>query len=261
MKVAMGGARGSLPVSGAEMVRYGGDTFAFLAESADGAQVLVDAGSGVRNLLGRLRPGATLAFTHTHLDHLAGLPLLAEAWPAAMIFPRGDLPAVLKRVFSPPVWPVDLPPVDCPAAKPPLTVGGLRLSWLPVAHPDGGWSYRIDEPATGAAAVVATDIEWPAMSAAEQEAFVRHAAGADLLVFDAHYRPEEYEAHRGWGHSTWEHAVDALERSGARRLWLVHHAPDRTDGELDAIAAAAAERNPAARMPAADAMEKALRES
>lgn len=260
MRVAMGGSRGSLPVSGADQVRYGGATFALLAEGTDGAQVLVDAGSGVRHLLGRLRPGATLFFTHTHLDHLAGLPLLAGAWPAAMVFPRGDLATVLKRVYSPPVWPVELPPAAFPEAVSPMGVGGLRLGWLPVSHPDGGWSVRIDEASTGASVTVATDTEWGAMSEAEREAFAQHAHQTDLLVFDAQYRPEEYEAHRGWGHSTWEQAIEAARRAEARKLWLVHHAPERTDGDLDALAAQATARWAGAVVPDVQAMTENLHE-
>ncbi len=260
MKVAMGGARGSLPVSGADKVRYGGDTFALLAEGRDGTQVLVDAGSGLRNLLGRLRPGGMLVFTHTHLDHLVGLPMLEKTWPGAMVSPRGDLADVLSRVFSPPVWPVELPAMEFPAPVQPLAVGGLRVSWQAVAHPDGCVAYRIDEPETGAALVVATDIEWPAMGAPDQEAFVGFARDADLLVFDAHFRPEEYAGHRGWGHSTWEQAVEAARRCGAAHLWLMHHAPNRTDAELDAISSDAAVQFPGAVVPMVDAMMENLHE-
>ena len=128
MKVFLGGARGSFPVSGADKIRYGGDTFALLAESRDGDQALIDAGSGVRNLLGRLRPGGTLFFTHVHLDHLIGLPTLAEAWPKQLVYPHGGLRPALERVFSPPVWPVKLPAAEYPVPPAPLDVGGLRIS-------------------------------------------------------------------------------------------------------------------------------------
>ncbi len=237
MKVMLGGARGSAPVSGADQVRHGGDTFSLLAEGTDGTQVLVDAGSGVRHFQKHLKPGGTLFFTHTHLDHLVGLPWLQGAWPARMILPRGDLETVLARVFSPPVWPVKLPAADCTVPTPPVAAGGLRVSWMPVAHPDGCVAYRIDEPATGAGVVVATDIEWPAMTLRAQDAFAAFARGTDLLVFDAQFRPEEYAGHRGWGHSAWTDAVEAARRCGTRKLWLIHHAPERTDTELEAMAA------------------------
>lgn len=261
MKVFLGGARGSWPVSGADQVKYGGETFALLAEGRDGAQVIVDAGSGLRNLLGRLRPGATLFFTHTHLDHLIGLPMLAgEAWPRKLASPRGGLPDILARVFSPPVWPVALPKADYAVPGEPLTLGALRLEWMEVAHPDGCLACRVDEPATGAAVVVATDIEWPAMTPDAQESFADFARAADLLVFDAHFTPEEYAGHTGWGHSTWADAIDAARRCGAKKLWLMHHAPERTDAELDDMAAAAAAAFAGATFPTVEHRAETLNE-
>lgn len=249
MNIWLGGARGSLTVSGPEYARYGGDTFAVLVEGQDGAQLLVDAGSGVRRLLPRLRAGYSLFFTHTHLDHLLGLPLLESCWPRQLVLPRGDLPATLARVFSPPVWPVELPAAATAVPPMPAAVGGLVIGWHEVAHPDGCVAYRVDEPATGERVVVATDCEWAAMTPAAQESLVEFAQGAGLLVFDAHYLPEEYPAHRGWGHGTWADAVTVAQRCAARQLWLIHHKPKRTDAELTALAAAAAAIFPGAQVP------------
>lgn len=260
MKVFLGGARGSYTMSGADQMRHGGETFSLLAEGRDGEQVLIDAGTGVWRLKERLRPGGTVFFTHTHLDHLSGIPMLQEIWPQRMILPRGDLETVIAKVFSPPVWPVKMPPADYTVPAAPVEIGGLRVSWQAVAHPDGCVAYRIDEPATGAGLVVATDAEWPLMTPEAQAAFAEFARGADLLVFDAQYRPDEYPAHRGWGHSTWMDAVDAARRCGAARLWLMHHAPGRTDDELDAMAAEAAARFDGAVFPTASTMTEALHE-
>ncbi|HOU20781.1 MAG: MBL fold metallo-hydrolase [Kiritimatiellae bacterium] len=262
MKVFLGGARGSFPVSSPDKVRYGGDTFSLLVEGRDGTQVLIDAGSGTRRLRRRLQAGGTLFFTHTHLDHLIGLPALTKAWPQRMILPRGDLEQILARVFSPPVWPVKMPPAECPVPSAPVIVGSLQVAWQPVAHPDGCVAYRVDEPATGASLVVATDVEWPEMTPRARDEFCRFARGTDLLVFDAHYLPEEYALHRGWGHSTWTDAVTAAQDCGTHKLWLMHHAPGRKDAEIDALGAAAT----AAFMqgivcPAADGMTAELREN
>jgi ribonuclease BN (tRNA processing enzyme) len=260
MKVFLGGARGSFPTSGADKLRYGGDTFSLLVEDRAGGQVLIDAGSGVRRLRGRLRPGGTLFFTHTHLDHLVGLPMLAKVWPQRMILPRGGLEEVLARVFSPPVWPVKLTAADYPVPAAPMEVSGLRVSWQPLAHPDGCVAYRVDEPATGASVVVATDVEWPMMTPRAQDAFALFAHGVDLLVFDAQYLPAEYAAHKGWGHSTWMDAVDAARRCGAQKLWLMHHAPGRTDTDLDAMAAEAAVMFKGAVFPTVETMMETLHE-
>lgn len=235
MKVFLGGARGSFPVSGEDTLKFGGETFALLIEGEDGTQLLVDAGSGVQRMRERLRPGATLLFTHTHLDHLIGLPALTECWPAVMVSPRSGLADVLERVFSPPVWPVRLPAAEFVTPSEPFAAGGLRVSWREVAHPDGCVAYRVDEAAGGASVVVATDIEWQAMPAEEQAGFVEFARGAGLVVFDGQFAPEEYGERRGWGHSTWGDAVEVGGRCGAGRVWVVHHAPGRGDGELEGM--------------------------
>ena len=235
-------------------MRYGGDTFSLLVEGRDGAQLLIDAGSGARRLRSRWKADGTLFFTHTHLDHLLGLPALTKVWPRRMILPRGDLEQVLARVFAPPAWPVKLPPADYAVPSAPVSVGGLRVAWQPVAHPDGCVAYRVDEPATGAGLVVATDVEWPMMTARAREQFGQFARGADLLVFDAHYLPEEYDMHEGWGHSAWTDAVAAAKCCGARQLWLMHHAPGRKDAEIDALGAAAAAAFQGVVVPAAEAM-------
>ena len=93
-----------------------------------------------------------------------------------------------------------------------------------------------------------------------QDAFALFARGTDLLAFDAQYRPEEYAAHKGWGHSAWTDAAEAARRCGARKLWLMHHAPGRTDAELDAMAAKASAMFKEAVFPTVETMTEILHE-
>ena len=94
----------------------------------------------------------------------------------------------------------------------------------------------------------------------DREGFAFSVEGKNLLVFDAHFRPEEYAAHAGWGHSTWADGVDAARRAGAKKLWLMHHAPARTDAEIDAMAAAAAAAFAGAVFPTVETMTETLHE-
>ena len=221
MKIRVGGWHGSMPV-GVE----GGGTIALLAEGAQGEQVVLDAGSGLLELWPAIRPGAVLAMTHFHLDHLLGLPLLAPKRLVCILSAREDAREILERVFAPPVWPVD--PVGCPCETWRGGVfghGGLAVSFHPVAHPDGCHAIRVDEAATGESVVLATDMEWGAMGAAEREAFSEFARGVGRLYFDCHFLPEEIAAHRGWGHSTWEEALEAAKLCDAREVEPIHFAP------------------------------------
>ena len=236
MKTTPAGLRGSFPVPAADPVS--GATVSLLVESADGSsQIILDAGTGIRNILPRLRPGALLALTHFHLDHLLGLPLLAPRALSAILSARPDAREILSRIYSPPVWPVPAfnAPFALAAPGMPYSHGSLTVAFHPVAHPDGCHAIRIDEPSTGESFVLATDIEWSLMSPDARAAFAAFARDADDLWFDCHFLPSELPAHRTWGHSSWEEALDAARLSRARRVHPLHFAPGRTDGDADAI--------------------------
>ena len=73
---------------------------------------------------------------------------------------------------------------------------------------------------------------------AEHDRILREfAKDADLLLYDTHFAPEEYDAHRGWGHSTWAEGVKVATDAGAKRLAMFHHHPDREDDAVEALAA------------------------
>lgn len=220
MNILIGGWHGSMPVD-----REGGGTIALLVEGAQGDQVILDAGSGLLELLPAIRPGAVLAMSHFHLDHLIGLPVLAPKRLECILSARDDAGEILARVFSPPVWPVN--PVACPCKRweGAFAHSGLAVSFHPVAHPDGCHAIRVEERATGEVLVLATDTEWGKMTPAERESFAAFARGADYLYFDCAFLPEEIASHRGWGHSTWQEAVEAARLCGARSLHPVHFAP------------------------------------
>lgn len=232
MKTTPGGLRGSFPVPTTDPVS--GATISLLVESADGSsQILLDAGTGVLNLLPRLRPGALLALTHFHLDHLLGLPLLVPSGLSGILTARPDAATILSRIYSPPVWPVPAfnAPFALAAPGTPHVHGALTVSFHPVAHPDGCHAIRIDEPATGESLVLATDIEWSLMPPAARAAFAGFAHGATDLWFDCHFFPSELPSHRGWGHSSWEEAVDAARLASAKSVHPLHYSPRATEAE------------------------------
>lgn len=257
MKLIIGGCRGTAPVAQPDFMRYGGETTSFLIEGAAGERVLIDAGTGVRSLGQRLeRSGGAssllLLFTHYHLDHVAGLPSLgliySPQWHIEVASPRrgGHLVGeVIPRVLHKPFWPLQVEHLKSriqfttlrgQASLRPRELGGLRLSWCEVHHPDGCTAYRFDEPATGASCVIATDMEWGLSSAEERAALLRlcrEPSPAALLVMDGQYDDAEYGNFRGWGHSTWQEVQAVAREAGVRRALVTHHAPARNDDEME----------------------------
>lgn len=259
MKITLGGVRGSCPVAQPGYMKYGGETSAFLIEGAAGERILIDAGTGARNLGRHLMetPGmksAWLFMTHYHLDHVVGLPMLpmfySEGWDMTMAAPDHDgihIREIMKRLLDRPFWPMqfedlrgrnDYEMLEGPCSTKPFRCGSIEVSWCPVNHPGGCTAYRFDEPSTGASVVIATDIEWAASSKEEKRMLIdmlRQRGGTDLLLMDGQYDEEAIASYKGWGHSSWKHAVEVATEGKARKLLVIHHDPAADDDKLDQI--------------------------
>ncbi|MDW8470055.1 MAG: MBL fold metallo-hydrolase [Burkholderiales bacterium] len=252
------GVRGSIACAGPQTARYGGNTAAL--EVRCGARLLVfDAGTGIRYLGNALeaarhaRLEADLFLSHTHFDHICGLPFFKpffspqnrfRLW-AGHLGGRMTLRQVLAEFMMSPLFPV--PPevfraeIDYRdfAAGETLELGdGIRLRTAPLNHPDGATGYRVEYG--GRALCYVTDTEH--VPGAPDRNVLGLIAGADLVIYDCTYTDEEYAQGEvvGWGHSTWQEAVRLCRAAGARRLAIFHHEPDRSDEALDAIGAQAA---------------------
>ena len=109
-----------------------------------------------------------------------------------------------------------------------------RSRWRKLNHPDPVYGYRLEHG--GQSIVYATDTEH---FACVDPTLKKLAAGADILIYDAQYTPEEYPAKVGWGHSTWHAGAELARAAGVPQLVLFHHDPSRTDAQLAALEAAA----------------------
>lgn len=247
------GVRGSIASPGPDTARYGGNTPCIEVRCGD-ALLILDAGTGIRPLGETLaRAGAAdidLLLTHSHLDHICGLPFFAPAFDcrssvriwAGHLGPDRTIRSVLQCMMASPLFPVpveifradcsfrDFAGGDTLQPKPGVTVRTSRLN-----HPDGATGYRVEF--AGRSLCYITDTEHPAEG--RDAAVVNLARGADLLVYDSTYTDDEYPAHVGWGHSTWQEGLRVAEAAGVGRAVIFHHDPKRTDDDLDAIAAAA----------------------
>jgi len=130
----------------------------------------------------------------------------------------------------PPYFPVDLGELAAARnfndiGKDPLKIGSLTIHTFPMNHPQGASGYRIESPQ--GVVVYASDLEH---GNSKLDSTLRdYATGADVLIFDAMYTPEEYEKHKGWGHSTWLEGTRVAQDAGAGQLVLFHHEPWHTD--------------------------------
>ena len=253
MRVKFWGVRGSTPTPQAENMRYGGNTSC--VEVRVGEQLYVfDCGTGFRVLGQQLRDefgekklplSAHVFVSHFHWDHIQGIPFFGPLYDRAdsqFLFHCSSRTRSLKQVMdeqmASPYFPVNLSQMQAQQKFYDIDSGRLNLedgvqiqtSWL--NHPQGCMGFRMETK--DGVLVYATDNE-PG-DAAFDKSVRKLAEGADVLIYDAQYLPEEYAAEkRGWGHSHWREAVNVVMESGAKELVLFHHDPDHTDVIIDKI--------------------------
>jgi phosphoribosyl 1,2-cyclic phosphodiesterase len=253
VRVKIWGCRGSVPTPGADTVRYGGNTSCVEVMLDNGAALILDAGTGIRALgLDLVRRGTrriNLFLTHLHLDHLEGLRFFAPLWDANVELeiwgPRSPVLSLrerIMRVFSPPLFPLDLRDVparvcfhDLPGE--PWRTDAVSLFADLVLHPGPTLGFRLES--AGSSLAYLPDHE-PALAGFEGRSIDWISAGAlargaDVLLHDAQYLDEEYGARIGWGHSSVEDAVAFCRGVDARRLVLFHHEPERSDAALELL--------------------------
>lgn len=249
LSVRILGCRGSMPRSGDGYARFGGETTCFLLQCGE-ETLLVDGGTGILNLSPEQLPEkhASLLLTHTHSDHISGLPLAPILLsPGFRIDIYGaereglSVSEQLRQGFSPPLWPVGLTELpskadfhDLPER---LDLGRFIVESIAGDHPGGVSHLRIE--AEGFRTVIMTDCT---VRAENREALIRFASGADLLFIDGQYTDEEYAARPDFGHSSMTEAARLGLDAGCRRVCLVHHDPFRTDTELAECAGGLRER-------------------
>jgi phosphoribosyl 1,2-cyclic phosphodiesterase len=251
--VRIWGARGSLSAPGPATVGYGGNTSCVELELADGTTLILDAGSGIRELGQRLveqDPGElNICLTHLHLDHVEGLGFFAPLWRAGWRLrfwgppsPTATLRARVSRYLSPPLFPIGLSEAPAEAVfedvpREPWRIGSAVVEAQTVEHRGPTLGYRIEDE--GRVLAYVPDHE-PYLTAdlGDPPEWISGwglAAGADLLLHDSQYTEDEYPQRLGWGHSSAAHAAAFARAAGVRRLAMFHHDPMRSDHELEAL--------------------------
>ena len=243
MQVRVLGARGSMTISNKKMWEFGGATSAYMLE-AEGEALFIDAGTGIMNVPGDLVPEkrVRLLISHTHLDHIMGMPFfLSDCCEGKILEVYGHtregetIEQQLSHLFSHPLWPVGLRDYggityrfhELDRIDKVIEDGPFRITWMESHHPGGCVIYRV--AAGGKSVVVATDFEH---SDGFEERLTKFARDTDLLLYDGQYREADYPKYKGFGHSTEATGLRVFRNSGAKRMLIIHHAPDETDETL-----------------------------
>lgn len=252
------GTRGSIPVSGQPYTRHGGNTSCIEIGHSD-ETIVVDAGSGVRNLgLRLLKNGPRkihLLITHTHWDHIQGFPFFAPLYvPGYEVVVHGatgfrkDLKAVFTGQLDSDYFPVQFEDmrakVDFLPLEPVLEIAGFRITWEYTHHPAATVGFRFER--NGRSLAYISDNEFlygymgrPHTITMESEELTSHkrlvelARDADLLIGEAQYLNAEYRAKVGWGHSSLSNACALASLAKVKRWVVTHHDPLHEDDFLD----------------------------
>ena len=251
MRLQFCGVRGSTPAPGADFVRVGGNTscVAVWPEGSAVPRLILDAGTGIRDvtplLNGRAFDG-TILLSHLHWDHVQGLPFFAAAdrddAVARLVLPDVGIDAAteLARAMSPPHFPIGPDGLRGTWAFDALDEGpheleGLRVVAREVPHKGGRtFGYRLED-AAGSLAYVPDHL--PSSRTEDRQRIVDLIERVDVLVHDAQFLAAESVIARGYGHSTLEQALELATAADVGRLVLFHHAPFRTDAQIDRLVA------------------------
>ena len=249
-KIRFWGCRGSFPTSEKNMMKYGGDTSCVEIRTHDNNLIILDMGTGLKRLGNNIINDAsypkniTIVLSHHHLDHLHGFLMFAPLFDSSYkinIYSRRSRNKGLEEVFNtflqPEIWPVKLDDLQADISFIDLDENDIVINNSTTisnslhAHPNGAYSIKIkilDKILT-----YSTDCEHPKEGLNQN--VINFAEESDILIHDAQYTPEDLVKYKGWGHSSWENAVDVAIRSNSKKLILFHHSPDYSDNALDEI--------------------------
>lgn len=280
MFVKVWGCRGSLPTPGPTTVRYGGNTSCYEVRSADNQLLILDAGTGLRELgmtlMNELPLEAHMLFSHTHWDHIMGYPFCVPIFIPGNTFHlhgpthfNNSFEEVMTKSMDYTFFPVrmqelaanlnfddmkegnyEIGPfkVEVKYMNHPILCLGFKIScddktivYTGDTEPYYDTVYGDTEPADEEEAIEKAELE--EFVAMQNEGMVEFLRGADLVIYDCTYTAEEYPAKKGWGHTSMEQAIAVCQKADVGQLLMSHHEPTRTDDQLDELLVTLREEN------------------
>ena len=251
MVITCWGSRGSIPVSGANYMKYGGDTTCIEIRTKSDDIIIIDAGTGIRRLGNRLMDENQykyhFIFTHAHWDHIMGFPFFKPLYSKKVEvtlyrcpFHSKFVETILSKLMAPPYFPVRYSEIKAKmeyleAFTTAFEIGSVTVTPIQLNHPDRGSGYKFTEDGKSFVFLTDNELGFVHPGGLSYEDYLEFSAGADLLIHDAEYTPEEYESTIRWGHSVFTHALDLALEAGVGQLGLFHLNQERTDRQMDEI--------------------------
>ncbi len=251
MQVTFFGVRGSCPAPGPEFIKYGGNTACVHVCLDDGTDIILDAGTGIKNLGRKLIKKTSdihLLLSHNHWDHIQGFPFFAPIYqPDRNIFitpGQTNLNAdyAILEQMSGSYFPVDYKTLPSniqimpqPKEVNNWKVGEAKISRLAMNHPGSGSSFCIEADGKKVAYITDNELYPPYKKNTDFLDWVDFSRDADLIIHDAQYMIADMPTKLGWGHSIAEEAVKLAMGSRAKRMALYSHDHIRTDDEITKI--------------------------
>ncbi|MFA8341786.1 MAG: MBL fold metallo-hydrolase [Rhodothermaceae bacterium] len=242
------GSRGSIPVSGKEFNRFGGDSTCVEIRTKNNEIIIVDSGSGVRRLgnhiLTEENKVLNFVFTHSHWDHMLGFPFFKPLYHKEYkinIFGCPFAQDAIHKMFSPSMIPPFLPIEyeDLRAEMQfndllpaPFEIDSVTVVPIALSHPNYAKGYKFIEDGKSFVFFTDNEIQYKHPGSLDYGEYVQFVKHSDLLFHDAEYTAKEYEHTKSWGHSTYEDAVQFALDADVKMLGLFHHNQDRTDEQI-----------------------------
>lgn len=251
MKITFYGVRGSVPVTDPNKSKFGGDTSCVHIRLNNNADVILDAGTGIRILGKKLADSKTpihILLSHKHWDHIQGYPFFEPIFqPNRQIYVYPSQPEIHEKLCTLidqmdgayfPIKSANLPSeTECVITniEKALKPHGINILTKALNHPGGGSAYRMEEDGVSCAYVTDNELHHAREVHTSYEEWVEFCHGVNVLIHDGQYVEADMPHKQGWGHSVISHVRQLALDAEVKTLVLFHHDLDRTDAQLEQI--------------------------
>jgi phosphoribosyl 1,2-cyclic phosphodiesterase len=242
MKITLHGCRGSIAVSSKEFLKYGGYTSCYELRAGN-TQIILDTGTGFQNVRFETDFKKIILFSHLHHDHIQGLGFNNDIFNqscniglSSALYESTELRSKIQAYFSGSYFPLNLTDelknlkFQNFSALVENNEDDILIENLEMNHSGRSTGYSIMHE--NKKFVYLSDNEFEHWQLTELCDFCKNS---DIILWDGTFVDKELTYKKGWGHSSIEQGVDFFNKINCKKMLITHHAPGRTDYELDKI--------------------------